>query len=55
MVMTRRSQIGMRKPTKPCMIICPAMVPTTELDMPEAISDNRKIPAAPMPSSGASV
>ena len=44
MVMTRRSQIGMRKPTKPCMIICPAMVPTTELDMPEAISESRKMP-----------
>ena len=46
MVIRRRSQIGMRKPTKPCMIICPAMVPTAELDMPEAISDNRKTPAA---------
>ena len=55
MVMTRRSQIGMRKPTKPCMIICPAMVPTTELDTPEAISESRNIPAAPMPSNGASV
>jgi hypothetical protein len=53
--MTRRSQIGIRKPVKPCMIICPAMVPTTELDMPDAINDSRNIPAAPMPSKGASV
>ena len=55
MVISRRSQIGMRKPTKPCMIICPAMVPTTDEEMPEAISDNRNTPAAPMPSSGVSV
>ena len=30
MVTSRRTQIGMRKPTKPCMIIWPAMVPTVE-------------------------
>ena len=40
-------QTGMRKPTKPCMIICPAIVPTTELEIPEAISDVRNEPAAP--------
>jgi manganese transport protein len=54
-VTTRRTQTGMRKPTKPCMIIWPAMVPTTELEMPEAIRETRKTPAAPMPSSGVSV
>ena len=42
MVTSRRSQIGMRKPTKPCMIICPAMVPTVEAETPEAISETRK-------------
>ena len=41
MVTSRRTQIGMRKPTKPCMIICPAMVPTTELETPDAISESR--------------
>ncbi len=55
MVMSRRSHTGMRKPTKPCMIICPAMVPTTEDDTPEAISDARNTPAAPAPRSGVSV
>ena len=34
------------------MMICPAIVPTTELDMPEASSANRKVPAAAAPSSG---
>ena len=55
MVTSRRTQIGMRKPTKPCMIIWPAMVPTVELEMPEAISEIRNTPAAPAPSSGVSV
>ena len=46
MVTSRRSQIGMRKPTKPCMIIWPAMVPTVDADTPEAISETRNTPAA---------
>ena len=37
------------------MIICPAMVPTTELEMPEAISEVRNMPAAAAPRSGVSV
>ena len=37
------------------MIICPAIVPTAELEMPEAISEIRNTPAAPAPSSGVSV
>tara|TARA_R110002124_G_scaffold282309_1_gene457371 strand:+ start:506 stop:619 length:114 start_codon:yes stop_codon:yes gene_type:complete len=37
------------------MIICPAMVPTTEDEMPDAISDNRKTPAAAAPSRGVSM
>jgi hypothetical protein len=31
------------------MIIWPAIVPTAELDTPEASSEIRKRPAAPMP------
>ena len=42
MVTSRRTQIGMRKPTKPCMIIWPAMVPTVELDTPDAISETQE-------------
>ncbi len=45
-VTSRRSQIGMRNWTKPCMIIWPAMVPTAELDIPDAMSDTRKKPDA---------
>ena len=55
MVTSRRTQIGMRKPTKPCMIIWPAMVPTVELDTPEASSEIRNTPAAAPPSSGVKV
>jgi hypothetical protein len=55
MVTSRRSQIGMRNRTKPCMIIWPAMVPTAELDIPDAISETRNKPAAAEPSSGVSV
>ena len=33
-VTSRRMMMGMRKPTKPCMIIWPAIVPTAELDSP---------------------
>ena len=39
----------MRNPTKPCMMTCPAIVPTAELDSPEASSDTRNTPAAPEP------
>ena len=42
MVTSRRTQIGMRKPTNPCMIIWPAIVPTAELDTPEAISETQE-------------
>ncbi len=55
MVTSLRSQIGMRNPTKPCMIIWPAMVPTVELDTPDAMSDTRNTPAAPIPKSGVKV
>ena len=54
-VTSRRSHSGIEKPTKPCMMICPAMVPTAELDRPEASSATRKKPAAAEPSSGVSV
>jgi hypothetical protein len=40
---------------KPCMIICPAIVPTTELEIPEAMSEVRNIAAAAAPRSGVSV
>ncbi len=40
---------------KPCITICPAIVPTTEDDTPEAMSETRKAPAAAGPSSGVSV
>ncbi len=55
MVTTRRTQIGILIPTKPCMIIWPAIVPTVELDTPEAMSDSKNTPAAPMPSRGVKV
>ena len=54
-VTSRRTQTGMRKPTKPCMISWPAMVPTAELEMPEASRETRNTPAAPAPSRGVSV
>ena len=53
-VASRRTHTGMRNPTKPCMTICPASVPTAELEMPEAISDTRNAAAAAGPSSGPS-
>ena len=37
------------------MMTCPAIVPTTELDTPEASSDTRNSAAAPAPSNGVSV
>ena len=54
-VTSRRTQTGIAKPTKPCMIICPAIVPTAEEDRPDASSDTRKRPAAAGPSRGVSV
>jgi len=54
-VTSRRSQSGMRNPTKPCMMTCPAIVPTAELDNPEAISDTKNTPAAPEPRTGIKV
>jgi hypothetical protein len=54
-VTSRRTQIGIVKPTKPCVIIWPAIVPTTELGIPEAGSETRKAPAAAAPSSGVKV
>jgi len=55
MVTARRSQSGTRKPRKPCMITCPAMVPTTEEERPEASSESRNKAAAALPSSGVRV
>ena len=42
MVTSRRSQIGMRKPTKPCMIIWPAMVPTVDERDPRGDQRNQE-------------
>ena len=55
MVASRRTDSGMRKPTKSCMIVWPAIVPTTELDSPDASSEAMNTAAAPTPSSGTSV
>src|SRR5258707_13920755 len=55
MVTRRRTAIGMRKPTNPCMIIWPAMVPTVELEIPEAMRDKRNRADAAPPSSGVNV
>ena len=55
MVTSRRTQIGIRKPTKPCMIICPAMVPTAELDTPEASSEIEEDAGGAGPNSGVKV
>ena len=54
-VTTRRTHSGMRMWTKSCMIVCPAMVPTTELAMPEASSDAMNAPAAATPINGSKV
>ena len=54
-VTSRRSQTGIEKPTKPCMMTWPAMVPTAELESPEASRLIRKTAAAPPPRSGVSV
>ena len=55
MVTRRRAQSGMRNRTKSCMMVWPAIVPTTELDSPDASSEVMNTAAAPMPSSGTRV
>ena len=55
MVTSRRTQIGIVKPTNPCMITWPAMVPTDELERPEARSETAKTMPAALPSRGVSV
>ncbi len=54
-VTSRRTSIGIRKAMNPCMMIWPAIVPTAELEIPDAIRETRNTPAAPMPSKGANV
>ena len=51
----RRTHIGIRNPTKSCMMTWPAIVPTTELDNPEASRDAMNAPAATTPISGSRV
>ncbi len=41
-VMRRRRDSGMRRLMKPCMTSCPLMVPTEELEKPEASKANPK-------------
>src|SRR5690606_8127890 len=55
MVMARRSQTGMCEFRKPCMMTCPAMVPTVEEESPAASSEMAKTVLASGPSSGVSV
>src|SRR6185503_17195140 len=54
-VTSRRSQSGIRQSTKSCMMTCPAIVPTTELDRPEASREIMKIVAERPPNSGPSI
>ncbi len=55
MVTSRLTRTGILKPTNPCMIIWPAMVPTAELETPDASKEIRKTLAAPAPRIGVSV
>ncbi len=55
MVTRRRTRSGIRQPVKPCITICPASVPTTDEDRPEAMSDTRKAAPAAGPRRGVSV
>ena len=55
MVTSRRTASGIRKWTKSCMIVCPAMVPTTEEEMPDASRAAMKAPAAATPINGSRV
>src|SRR3984893_4011945 len=43
-VMSRRSQSGMRNPTKPCMMTCPAIVPTARARQPGSKQRNQEHP-----------
>ena len=54
-VTARRIQSDIRKLTKPCMITCPANVPTVELERPEASNETAKTVAANRPSNGSRV
>src|SRR5260221_10653653 len=51
-VTTRRTQIGIVKPTNPCIITCPAIVPTVELERPEGNSEIAKTRLAAPPKRG---
>src|SRR5260370_9375493 len=54
-VTNRLTQMGIVKPTKPCIITWPAIVPTVELESPEARSEMAKPKLAAPPSRGGSV
>ena len=54
-VTKRRSQTGICRCRKPCMMTCPAIVPTVEDESPEASSESAKTQDDALPSSGSSV
>ena len=54
-VIVRRTQIGIRRRTKPCITTWPDSVPIAELASPDASSARAKIALAALPSSGTSV
>ena len=54
-VTMRRNQRGVRKRRKSPMIVCPAMVPTTELERPDANKDVMNTAAAKPPINGSNV
>ena len=54
-VTSLRTYTGILRLTKPCMMTCPALVPTVEDESPEASSDTAKIKLAALPSRGSSV
>ncbi|MNP33170.1 hypothetical protein D3C76_1263920 [compost metagenome] len=53
--MARRNQSGMVKRTKPCITTCPARVPTTVEEMPDATRERPNRVAAACPNKGVSV
>ena len=55
MVTIRRIQTDTLKCRKPCMITCPAMVPTVEEDSPDARSEMAKTTLLAPPRSGTRV
>ena len=55
MVTRRRTQIGMCRWMKPCMMTWPAMVPTVVEASPEASSEMANIQPAAEPSNGSRV